>query len=77
MALDELFEYAERLKLLFVAGFDRLLQRGLLSEAQFEELLEIVDRLDEFSEEELAQKLEVIIRQVEAVSQPGRDDTAG
>ena len=50
MALDELFEDAERLKLRFVAGFDRLLQRGLLSEAQFEELLEIVDRLDEFSE---------------------------
>lgn len=57
MALDELFENAERLKLRFVAGFDNLLRKGLITEAQFQELVDVVDRLDDLSEEELTAKL--------------------
>jgi hypothetical protein len=65
MALEELFEEAERVKLRFVAGFDRLRRKGLISEAQFEELVEIIDHLDDFSEEELAAKLGTFIDQVQ------------
>ncbi|MGI6610280.1 MAG: hypothetical protein ACOX4G_07175 [Limnochordia bacterium] len=77
MALDELFEDAERLKLRFVSGFDRLHRRGLLSESEFEELLEVIDRLNEFSEEELAEKLESLIRKVEELERSKGDETAG
>lgn len=72
MALDELFEDAERLKLRFVAGFDGLRRRGLLSESEFEELLEVIDRLDEVSGDELAAKLEGLIRKVEEAERSKR-----
>ncbi|NLN19964.1 MAG: hypothetical protein GX162_11930 [Firmicutes bacterium] len=71
MAFDELFKDAERLKIRFVAGFDRLHRQGLLSESEFEELVEIIDRLEEFSEEELAERLKRLIRKVEEIT--GRD----
>ncbi|MGI6082789.1 MAG: hypothetical protein ACOYEP_07965 [Limnochordia bacterium] len=74
MAFDELFEDAERLKIRFMAGFDRLRRQGLLSESEFEELVEIIDRLDEFSEEELTEKLERLIKRVEEIT--GRDRNA-
>lgn len=69
MPLDELFEEAERVKLRFVAGFDRLLRKDLITEAQFEELIEVIDHLEDFSEEELANKLGRVIDQVQEASQ--------
>lgn len=64
MALEELFADAERMKLRFVAGFDRLLRKKLITEAQFEQLVEVIDHLDELSEEQLAQTLQQLIEQV-------------
>ncbi|MFA7175267.1 MAG: hypothetical protein WC340_17975 [Kiritimatiellia bacterium] len=57
MLAHELFEEAERLKLRFVAGMERLLRKGVITEAQFDEIADIIDRLDDFSENELTQRL--------------------
>ncbi len=62
MLADELFEEAERLKLRFVAGMERLLRKGVFTEAQFDEIADIVDRIDDFTESELAERLGVYIR---------------
>jgi hypothetical protein len=72
MALEELFEDAERLKLRFVAGFDRLLRQGLISEAQFEQIVEAIDRLDELSEEELTLTLKQLIDAVQQAQKGSR-----
>jgi hypothetical protein len=64
MALEELFADAERIKLRFVAGFDRLLRKGLITEAQFEQVLEVIDHLDDLTQEQLSQTLQQLIEQV-------------
>lgn len=53
----DLFEETERLKLRFIAAYDRLCEQGLISEADLDEIIDILDRIDEVSEEELVAKL--------------------
>ncbi len=43
----------ERLKLRFLTAFEGLARRGVISEAQLAEIFDLVDRLDELSEEEI------------------------
>ncbi|HHW10958.1 MAG TPA: hypothetical protein GXX29_13410 [Firmicutes bacterium] len=57
MPVDELFEESERLKLRFLAAMERMVKRGLLTEEQFAEVIDLVDRLDEYSEEEIEARL--------------------
>jgi ribosomal protein S13 len=64
MAFEELFADAERLKLRFVTGFNELLDMGYITEAQFEEIVEVIDRLHELSEDELAVTMQQLIEQV-------------
>lgn len=68
MAFEELFADAERLKLRFVAGFHDLLEMGYITEAQFDEIVDVIDRLDELSEEELTQTMRQLIEQVQRVN---------
>lgn len=53
----ELFEEMERIKIRFVAAYARLVERGLISEAEYEDIVQIVDNLDHYSEEELRKRL--------------------
>lgn len=69
MALEDLFENAERVKLRFVAGFDRLLRKGLITEAQFEQVLELIDHLDELPEDQLTHTMQQLIDQVRRANQ--------
>ena len=48
----ELFEETERLKLRFIMAFRRLQELGYLSEADLDEVIDALDRLDTLSEEE-------------------------
>lgn len=57
MATNELFEEAERLKLRFVSGMEALLHKGIINEVQFQEIIDIIDRIDDFTAEELEQRL--------------------
>lgn len=52
-----LFEDMERLKLHFLAAFQKLTDKGVLSEAQLEEIIQIVDKLDDMSVEEIEAQL--------------------
>ncbi|NLK08554.1 MAG: hypothetical protein GX316_07630 [Firmicutes bacterium] len=53
----ELFEELERIKIRFVAAYDKLVAEGLLSEAAYMEIMEMIDDLDQYSIEELKEKL--------------------
>lgn len=52
-----LFEDMERLKLHFLAAFQQLAEQGVLTEGQLSEVIDIVDRLDDMSVEEIKQRL--------------------
>ncbi|NMA71335.1 MAG: hypothetical protein GX961_05390 [Firmicutes bacterium] len=43
----------ERLKIRFIAAYERLQQRGLITEEEFEAIIDLLDRLDEVDEAEL------------------------
>lgn len=68
MAFEELFADAERLKLRFVSGFNDLLNKGYITEAQFEEIVDVIDRLHELSEDELTKTMQQLIEQVKQVN---------
>ncbi|HET7558756.1 MAG TPA: hypothetical protein VFK80_02260 [Limnochordia bacterium] len=51
---DELIDEAERVKLQLVAAYDKLLRMGKISESDFAEILQALDRLDELTPEEFA-----------------------
>lgn len=48
-----LFEETERVKIRFVRAYERLFQMGYITEADLEEIIDVIDRLDEYSQEEL------------------------
>ncbi len=43
----------ERLKLQFLAAFEGLHRKGVISEDELAEMIDLVDKLDEMSEEEI------------------------
>lgn len=53
----ELFEELERIKIRFVAAYDKLVEQGIISEREYEEIIEMVDDLDRYSIEELKERL--------------------
>ncbi|NLA58490.1 MAG: hypothetical protein GX855_06285 [Firmicutes bacterium] len=53
----ELFEELERIKIRFVAAYDKLVEQGVISERDYQEILEIIDDLDSYSVEELRERL--------------------
>lgn len=58
----------ERLKLQFVTAFEGLHAKGVISEAELAEMIELVDRLDELSEEEIRAKLGRFIQEADDAS---------
>lgn len=62
----ELFEESERVKIRFLAAFDRLLEKGLLTAAERDEVFEIIDGMDDLPAEEFTSRLRRIKDQVEA-----------
>lgn len=52
-----LFEDMERLKLHFLAAFQKLAEQGVMTEGQLSEVIEIVDRLDDMSVDEIKEQL--------------------
>lgn len=65
----EIFEESERVKIRFLAAFDRLQEKGLLTVAEREEVFEAVDRMDELSSGEFAERLRRIQEKVQARAQ--------
>ena len=53
----ELFEELERIKIRFVAAYDKLVEQGVISEKDYQEILEIIDDLDSYSLEEPKERL--------------------
>lgn len=53
----------ERLKLQFLAAFEGLHQKGVISEAELSEFIDMVDKLDELSEEEIRAKLSRFLKE--------------
>lgn len=54
----ELFEETERLKLRLIAAYERLHRQGKLTDEEWEMVLDLIDRLEELSEEEVQRRLE-------------------
>lgn len=54
---DELYEDLERVKIRFIAAYEKLMQKGLITDEQFEDILDALDRIDELSDEELESRL--------------------
>lgn len=55
--MADLFEETERLKIRFIRAYERLHELGKISEEDLEEVIDALDRMDELSEDELAEKL--------------------
>ncbi|OUM93475.1 MAG: hypothetical protein BAA04_02015 [Firmicutes bacterium ZCTH02-B6] len=53
----DLFEDMERLKLRFISAFEELARRGVISEDDLAEIIDLVDRLDELTEEQIKERL--------------------
>lgn len=55
--MADLFEETERLKIRFLRAYERLAELGLITQSEFDEVVDAIDRMDELSEEEFKQKL--------------------
>lgn len=55
--MADLFEETERLKIRFLRAYERLMELGLITPEEFDEVVDAVDRMDELSQEEFAEKL--------------------
>lgn len=54
---DPLFQETERLKIRFVAAYERLYELGKITEEELEDVIDAIDRIDELSEEEFERRL--------------------
>lgn len=55
--IAELFQEIERVKLRFIAAYDKLRELGHVSEEEYKGVCDALERLDELSEEEFAARL--------------------
>jgi len=53
----DLFQETEKLKIRFASAYGKLLEQGKITDAEFDEILEILDNLDSYSRQELEEKL--------------------
>lgn len=60
--MDGLFEEMERVKIRFIAAYEKLVNKGLITDEQFEDVLDAIDRMDELSDEELQERLSLFKR---------------
>lgn len=61
----------ERLKLQFLAAFEGLHRKGVISEDELAEMIDLVDKLDEMSEEEIRATLGRFIGEVDDAAARG------
>lgn len=59
---DELYEEMERVKIRFISAYEKLVRRGLITEAEFENIIDALDRIDELSDEEVEERLALFKR---------------
>lgn len=52
-----LFEETERLKLRFIKAYERLYELGKITAEELDDVIDALDRMDELSQEELAERL--------------------
>lgn len=52
-----LFEETERLKLRFIKAYERLHELGKITAEELDDVIDALDRMDELSQEELAERL--------------------
>lgn len=52
-----LFEETERLKLRFIKAYERLHELGKITAEELDDVIDALDRMDELSKEELAERL--------------------
>ena len=55
--MSGLFEETERLKIRFIKAYERLYELGKITAEDLDEVIDALDRMDELSKEELAEKL--------------------
>lgn len=55
--MADLFQETERLKIRFLSAYERLLELNMMTQQEFDEVLDAIDRIDELTEEEFADKL--------------------
>lgn len=58
--MSELFEEAERLKLRLIGAYEKMYEQGRLSEEQLESIIALIDRIDEYSREEVEARLRAL-----------------
>lgn len=69
--MADLFEETERLKLRFIQAYERLHELGKIGEDELEGVIDALDRLDELSQEELAEKLSGFMRLLPSEEESG------
>lgn len=63
--MAELFEEMERVKIKLLARYQVLLENGKITEADFDDVVEILDRIDDYAPEELSERLEALARRAQ------------
>ncbi|MGI6036384.1 MAG: hypothetical protein ACOYCE_11350 [Limnochordia bacterium] len=53
----DLFIQMERVKLRFIAAYERLLEEGQISEAEMEGVIQLIDQMERMDREEFAARL--------------------
>lgn len=61
-----LYEELERVKIRFLAAFDRLQQKGLLTQEEWNEVTQLLDEMDDMPEEAWTEKLQALRDRVKA-----------
>jgi spore coat protein CotH len=57
-----LFEDLERVKLRFISACETMVNQGKLTEEEFQEILQLLDQLDEYSDDEFMEELRRLSR---------------
>lgn len=61
-----LYEQLERVKIRFLAAFDALQQKGLLTAEEWNEVTELLDEMDDMPMDEWTEKLQALRNRVQA-----------
>ncbi|MGE5577205.1 MAG: hypothetical protein ACM3TT_08450 [Syntrophothermus sp.] len=58
--MTELFEETERLKLRLIGAYEKMCEQGRITEKQLESIIALIDRIDEYSREEVEARLRAL-----------------
>jgi len=60
--VDGLYGEMERVKIRFIAAYEKLAKKGLITDEQLDDVIDAIDRMDELSEDELKQRISLFKR---------------